>query len=332
MMRWLPMMSLRPSTLPVTPFANRAIEIFRDAENQLALRRRVDYGSCQWMLARSFQRCRQAQQFGFCEPIYRGHGRYLGFTPLSGFRSCRRPTCRFSPKRSKASAFLDQDTKTCTPANAHHDRHWGRKAQCAGACDDEALRLRRQGRGQSAVLVPISSTLRMPRWQCRSPRGRTNRKLRRPGAGWALASAGRPQTMRTICASMVIAADFSCLHDEATGLVHRPAYQLCTDLFGDGHRFTGDHRFINRTASFDKAAIDRDLFTGANPKPIPDDNHFQVDVLVDTVADAACRLGGQGQEVRGWLHRSVSRGLQLQNLSQQHQHRDDGCSFEIDGD
>ena len=128
-----------------------------------------------------------------------------------------------------------------------------------------------------------------------------------------------------------IAADFSCLHDEATGLVHRPAYQLCTDLFGDGHRFTGDHRFINRTASFDKAAIDRDLFTGANPKPIPDDNHFQVDVLVDTVADAACRLGGKVKKCADGST-GLFTGLQLQNLSQQHQHRDDGCSFEIDGD
>jgi hypothetical protein len=132
----------------------------------------------------------------------------------------------------------------------------------------------------------------------------------------------------TICDSNVSRPTLSA-HHETAGLVERAGDDLAADLFGHGHGFAGHEGFVERRPSLEYDAIDRDLLAGTHAQMIADHETVDLDLVVGAVvADAA---GGFWRELEQGLDRSrrcVARA-QLQHLTEQHQHRDDGGGLEI---
>jgi hypothetical protein len=84
--------------------------------------------------------------------------------------------------------------------------------------------------------------------------------------------------------------------------------------------------------TFDDHAVDRDLLARPHAQPATDHNRVERNLLFLAVgADAPGGLRGEIEQ-RANSARCLLAGAQLEHLSQQHKHRDDGGGFEVDGD
>jgi hypothetical protein len=77
-----------------------------------------------------------------------------------------------------------------------------------------------------------------------------------------------------------VAADLFGAHDEAAGTIQRAGDHLAADLLGDGHRFAGNHRLVERGSAFDDLTVDRHLLARPHAKAITWLQHRNLDLLL----------------------------------------------------
>ena len=119
---------------------------------------------------------------------------------------------------------------------------------------------------------------------------------------------------------------------KAAALVQRAADHSVARALADGHRFAGEHGFIDRASPLDDFAIHGDLLARPHAEPIADFDRVERDLLVGAIAMDQPRglwrkIEQRADRAAGLLARS-----QLQHLPEQDERRDDRRGFEIDGD
>jgi len=84
--------------------------------------------------------------------------------------------------------------------------------------------------------------------------------------------------------------------DEAARGVHRCANDLVRCPLADRQRLTGQHRLINRTASFDHRAVYRHFLARPNPQEVADMDMIERDIFFTAIGqDSPCGLRRQTQ-------------------------------------
>src|SRR3546814_6507467 len=68
--------------------------------------------------------------------------------------------------------------------------------------------------------------------------------------------------------------------DQAAGAVHRRADHVGTGAFGNGDRFTGQHRLVDVRLAFEHLAVHRHLFAGAYAQAVADMDVAKFNVLL----------------------------------------------------
>src|SRR5712691_6757834 len=125
-----------------------------------------------------------------------------------------------------------------------------------------------------------------------------------------------------------VAADSFGAHDEGSGLIERAADELRAGLLRHRHRFAGHQGLVDRGASFDQLAVDRDFLARPHPQPVADHDLIERNRLLVAVLDAARDLRCEIEQCTDCI-RSLLARAQLQHLPEQDQHRDHGRGFEI---
>src|SRR3546814_10114999 len=83
-----------------------------------------------------------------------------------------------------------------------------------------------------------------------------------------------------VCSSDLLLA----AHEQAAGLVDRPADERRAGFLGDRHRLARDQRLVDRSAAFEDDAIDRDFFARADTQHVANSDVLERDLLVAPVA------------------------------------------------
>ena len=233
-------------------------------------------------------------------------------------------------KRSSASAFLISTPARCALADPHHDRHRGGEAEGAWAGDDD----NRYG-GDQRVGEGRRGRPDHPRDE------RYDRHDDHGGHEPGRYDIGEPLDRRAASLGLGnhvddarehgISADFFGPHHQTAGAVDRPAnrpWRPAPSRLAWIRRSPSIHR---RASAFQDDAIDRDAFARSYPEVIADVNLLQWNLFVTPVQNAPRGLRRQVQQrpdsAAGLLARA-----QFENLSQQHQHRDDGGCLIVDRD
>ena len=118
--------------------------------------------------------------------------------------------------------------------------------------------------------------------------------------------------------------------DQRACLVEGATDHLRTRFPRHRHGFTGDHGLIDGRATIDNDCIDRNLLARPHPQSITDNNLIERDFFFIAISNPARGFRRQIQQGPDGTTRALP-GTQLENLPQQHQHRDDGRRFEVDG-
>src|SRR3546814_1722168 len=79
-----------------------------------------------------------------------------------------------------------------------------------------------------------------------------------------------------VCSSDLLLA----AHEQAAGLVDRPADERRAGFLGDRHRLARDQRLVDRSAAFEDDAIDRDFFARADTQHVANSDVLERDLLV----------------------------------------------------
>jgi len=137
------------------------------------------------------------------------------------------------------------------------------------------------------------------------------------------------RTNRSVRGGQGVRADRRGLdHLRATG-IHGCTDHLVADGSTDGHRFAGEHRFVEAGTTFQHLAVHRHFFAGAHTQSVTNLDVGKRHIFFRSIrGQAARRLGRQPQQCangRGGLRAR----LQLQQLAEQRQRDDDGGRFEI---
>ena len=129
-----------------------------------------------------------------------------------------------------------------------------------------------------------------------------------------------------------VAPDLLGAHHEAARLVQRAADDLGASLLGGRHRLACYHRLVKRGAALDEHAIDRHLLARSHPQPVAGNDMLERNLLVRAILPNPPRRFRREVEERADRTRGLLARAQFEHLAEQHQHGDDGGSFEIDGD
>ena len=138
-------------------------------------------------------------------------------------------------------------------------------------------------------------------------------------------------TSWTICDSMVSAPTRSASITSAPVWLSVPPITRRAGLACHGHGFTRDHGFVDRGAAIDDDAIDRHLLTRTHAQTIADHDRVERNFCLAAIADAPRRFRRQIKQRPDRAAGAFARP-QFQHLPKQHEHGDDGGSFEIDRD
>jgi hypothetical protein len=125
-----------------------------------------------------------------------------------------------------------------------------------------------------------------------------------------------------------LAADPGGPHDERAAGVERRADGLVAGHLVDGHRFTGQHRLVDRRGPFDEHAVDGHLLAGPDPQQVPRLYLIERDVELLVPPDEAGGLGLQPDEALDGAGRLAPR-TELEPSPEEHEADDDGRGVEI---
>src|SRR3954463_6337712 len=218
---------------------------------------------------------------------------------------------------------LDQHAGLGAASDADHDRHRRRQPERAGTGNDQ----NRNGSHQAVGITRFRAEHR-PGYECR------NRKQDHGGhdpacdlvgkaLNWCARALRRRHHLHDPREHGVAAALFGP-HHEAAGSVEGAGNDFVANLLGHRHRFPRDHRLVQGRATFDDHAVDRDLLAWPHAQQVTDHNRVERNPLFLAVgADVPGGLGGEIEQ-RANSARCLLAGAQLEHLSQQHKHRDDG--------
>jgi len=116
-----------------------------------------------------------------------------------------------------------------------------------------------------------------------------------------------------------VAADFLGAHEEAARLVHRTADDAGAGFLGGRHRFTGNHRLIERAAPLEDLPVDGYGFTRTHAQQVANDHGLQGHILLAAIGAPAPRtLRRQVQQCLDCAAGLLS-GFEFEHLPQEHQ-------------
>ena len=227
---------------------------------------------------------------------------------------------------------LDQHAGLRAAADADHDRHRRRKPERAGTGDDQHRDRGDQPVGQARLRAERRPGRETPAPRPRSPTG-TNQPETWSARRWIGARERcAAATICTICASMRVAADLLGAHHEAAAAVDRAGDHLGADLLASPAS-------IRRSPSIRRAwsglrsrrrrpAPSRRAARAADRRP----RRLRAAPPRRRLSRHAARGLRREIEQRADRARGLLAGAQLQHLTEQHQHGDDGGRLEIDRD
>ena len=232
---------------------------------------------------------------------------------------------------SKSLGILDQHTGLRPAADANHDRHWGRKAKCAWTCNDQNRHCGNETIGKSRFRPPNHPGTK------RQKRDRDygwDEPTRHPvchSLDWRAASLRFRDELHDLGQHRV-ASNLPSLDHEGTRLIYRATDDGRLNLLCDGHRFACHHRLVDGASAFDDKTVDRHFFTWTNAQPIANVHLIERYLLLNTtIAQAAGRLRRKVEKRANGATGAFARP-ELQNLTEEHKHGDDGGSLEVNGD
>src|SRR5207248_1668502 len=110
--------------------------------------------------------------------------------------------------------------------------------------------------------------------------------------------------------------------------VHRATDHASALSFFEGHRFTGDHGFIDGTAAFEDDSVNWNFLARTNTKMITGVNPVERNVLLGAVAEHASSTWRQIEQ-RADRGSGAAAGAKLKHLPDQNQSDDRGGGFEV---
>ena len=213
-------------------------------------------------------------------------------------------------------------------ADRHHDGHRRSESQCARASDDQ-----HGDRGDKRVRKTRLRPEKYPDQE--SDRGGGDDRGHEVGSDsigqtlhWCAAALGFADELHDLGEHGFV-ADALGYHDEAAAGVERASGDLVTFGFLGGHRFAGQHRFVDCAGAFDDHAIDGHVLTGPYAQLVAGFDLIQCHVLFATVrSDKVRLLRGEIQQCANCAGGLLA-GSQFQHLAQQDERGDHGCGFKI---
>ena len=248
--------------------ARRRVEFRGVGEREPLLRRSGDDGGGQRMLAASFEAGGEPQQCVRIEARRRadgGHAR-LAFGQRAGLVDDQRVDLLEPLQRL---GVLDQHAGLRAAPDADHDRHGRGQPQGAGAGDDQHRHGGDQAEGEARLGTerrPGDEGERGDRDDGRHEPARHRSARRWIGARASLRLGHHLDDLR----QHRLAPDLVGAHDEAAGLVDRPADDPLAGGSCHRHRFAGDHGLVDGARSLDDLAVDRHFFAGPHAQPVAD--------------------------------------------------------------
>ena len=100
----------------------------------------------------------------------------------------------------------------------------------------------------------------------------------------------------------------------------------------DGHRLTGQHRFVDARSAVGHDAVDRHLLTGTHAQRVADVHVAEGNVFLRFVRSNATGGLWLQSQLRTNGRRGMRAGPQLEHLAEQRQRHDDRRGFEVDRD
>ncbi len=317
--------------MPVTPLPVQRLEIGDFLQREPALFRGGDDGGGEGMLARTLEAGAQRKHRRLVEALCNGHREdhaRFAFGQGAGLVDDQRVDRLESLQRL---GILDEHAGSRALADADHDRHRRRKAERAGAGDDEHRDGGDQRIGESRRRAPDQPG------DEGDGRGGDDRghEPGRDRIGEALdrrAAALRLGDHLHDARQHGLGADLLGAHHQSAGAVDRAADELVARRFLDRQRFAGDHRLIDRARAVEHAAIDRHGIARPHAQAVAMLHAVERDIFIAAVGtDAARHLRREVEQSADRAARAFA-GAQLQHLAEQDEHRDDGGRFVIDRD
>ena len=216
----------------------------------------------EWVFAVLFHRRRCAEQLLLGNRISRNNGGHARVSFGEGPGLVHNERAHFF-HQLHCFGFLDKHSSLRTTANADHYRHRCGKTECAGAGDDQHC-----DGIHDAVCEPRLGSDKPPNKK-RDDRDCDNRGDEPTShfVGQSLDGCAAALRLRDHLHDLRkdgFTADTFRFDDNAAGLINGAAGDTVVFCFFHGHRFTGDHRFVDARSSFDDATINRYLFAGAH--------------------------------------------------------------------
>ena len=129
-----------------------------------------------------------------------------------------------------------------------------------------------------------------------------------------------------------IGADSFRFHHEASGSVDGAADYLGVGGLLDRNGFAADHGLIDGAAAFDHDSVRRNLFAGADAKPVAYLNRAQVDIALGSVCGDTSRGLRSQSEQRSDRAAGLAAGPQFQHLTEEDEHGDDRRRLKVEAE
>ena len=237
------------------------------------------------MLARTLDARGKPQHVDFAKPCGRhncSHGR-LALRQRAGLVDHQGVDLFHMLKRFRV---LDKNAGLCASSDTNHDRHRSGEAKRAWAGDDQHGDCCHKSIGEPRLGAPDRPSAKCQQRYDDHSRNEPSRHL----IGHALNRRAAPLRLGDELHDLRqhrVAANFSRLDHQRTGLVHRAAYDICADLLGYWHRFTGYHQLIDGAATLVNEAINRHLFARPDAQSISDLNLIELHFFLGTITTNA---------------------------------------------